>query len=109
MDLSVHPTRLVRAMQVHPHRLGPLSGMAFALWMGSALLSGVATAEELPRELAFGLPEVEVPSSSTAKAPFCPLGVCQPRSQDSIWAGLGFTLSAVACAWIGKRKNQNGQ
>ena len=66
-----------------------------------------AWAETLPREWAFGLPEpteyVEPEDQANA---FCPLGVCRPRSRDSLYASGAFGLAAVASAYLGRRRRR---
>ena len=70
-------------------------------------LSGSAQADTLPREWAVGLPEPSDPQATEDSNPgFCPLGVCQPRRRDSLYASGAFGLAALASAYIGKRRRQ---
>ena len=69
------------------------------------LLAGPSWADTLPREWAVGLPEPsEYAESEEAANAFCPLGVCQPRSRDSLYASAAFGLAALASAYIGRRR-----
>ncbi|MEE3327185.1 MAG: hypothetical protein VX252_07625, partial [Myxococcota bacterium] len=64
-------------------------------------------ADSLPREWAVGLPEPsEYQDAEDHLNGFCPLGVCQPRSRDSLYASGAFGLAAVASAYVGKRRRR---
>lgn len=70
-------------------------------------LAETAGADELAREWAIGIPEsVEYQETEPAAPGFCPLGVCQPRSRDSLWAVAAFGLAAAASAYFGKRSQK---
>ena len=71
------------------------------------VLSGAPQADTLPREWAAGLPEPsEYQNTENSTQGFCPLGVCQPRRRDSLYAGGAFGLTALASAYIGRRRRQ---
>lgn len=73
-----------------------------------ASLAARGGAEELPKELAFGLPEPTDHQVETGALDlFCPIGVCRPRSRDSLWAGTGFGLAALGSAWLGRHRSRD--
>lgn len=89
-----------------PTHRKPLS--AFGVWAALAILLATPVwAESLPREWAIGLPEPSeyVEPEDQANA-FCPLGVCRPRSRDSLYASAAFGLAALASAYVGRSRKR---
>lgn len=79
-------------------------GVFFLVTAAFALSAG---SESLPREWAIGLPEPTgyVEPEDTGSA-FCPLGICRPRSRDSLYASAAFGVAAVASAYMGRRSRR---
>jgi hypothetical protein len=99
--------RRARLFTIHHSAATRAVGRSLVLvWLCLGLAETVA-AEELAREWAIGIPEpVEYQETEPPAAAFCPLGVCQPRSRDSLWAMTAFGLTAVVSAYLGKRSQK---
>ena len=83
-----------------------MGGSLIVVWLCLGL-NETAGADELAREWAVGIPEpVEYQETEPAAAAFCPLGVCQSRSRDSLWAMAAFGLTAATSAYLGKRSQK---
>ena len=103
------PFRIRRARRVTTHqttasRRAGRSLVLACLYFG---LTQTAGADELAREWAVGIPEpIEYQETEPAAGAFCPLGVCQPRSRDSLWAITAFGIAAAASAYLGKKRQK---
>lgn len=80
---------------------------AVALLVLYQCIAEPAGAEQLSKELSVGLPEpTEDEMDNTDEFLFCPLGVCRPRSRDSLWAAGSFGLAALTSVWLGRRRSR---